>query len=489
MAFENTNETALAACVVPTAAELRAELDTLAAGLPDATPAAMAAALDAADPLAGLSQHFTIPALGNIPAAREYAAKNGQESAPCLYLCGHSLGLMPTMAGELMNNELSAWGSHAVLAHFDHPGKPPHHRAWVDGDEDIRESLAIMVGARYRHEVISMNALTVNLHLMMAAFYRPTATRFKILCELGAFPSDWYAIQTQIRLHGRNPDDAMIVVKPRDGERILRLEDIKAAIDENADSLAMILLPGAHHLTGQQMPMAEITAHANRTHADIRVGFDLAHAAGAIPLALHAWGVDFAAWCTYKYMNAGPGSIGGVFVHDKWADMGPDSVRLSGWIGHSMETRFRMDNVTDYVHGAPGFVISNASPFALATLRASLVVFDKTTPATRRAKSIRLAAFLHYLLEEAGLLGKQIGLLTSLEPAERGGHVSLLIGRGGCRETSRSVHRALEARGVLCDFREPDVIRVSPQALYSSYADVLRFVELLKQAVNSVIPE
>lgn len=408
-----------------------------------------AARLDAEDRLAPLRGEFELP--------------------DCTYLVGNSLGALPRAARGYVATELDRWAELGVEGHFT------GHLAWRDYHELLTGQLARLVGA-LPSEVVAMNALTVNLHLLMVSFYRPTPTRHKILIESRAFPSDHFAVESQIRQRGHDPAASLVVVAPRPGEATLRTDDLLAAIADHGDELALVLLPGVQYLTGQVLPMADIARAGHAAGA--MVGLDLAHAAGNVPLALHDWGVDFAAWCTYKYLNAGPGGVGAAFVHERHvADA--SLPRFLGWWGTAVATRFKMDNVFDPIPTAEAWQLSNAPVLPMAVLRASLDVFDAAggMPALR-AKSERQIAFLDELL--AARLAGRVERITPQAMAERGCQFALRVTAGD----GRRVFDALGAAGVRCDWREPDVIRAAPVPLYNSFADIERFVDVLDEVVR-----
>ncbi|GBG24624.1 Kynureninase [Hondaea fermentalgiana] len=418
--------------------------------------------LDARDELRELRQEFIFPRVD----------RADPESESCVYLCGNSLGLQPRKAKEYVTEELDKWANLGVEGHF------ASTRPWVTVDELCIQDMAHVVGAQ-SSEVATMNSLTVNLHLMMVSFYRPTQTRNKILIETKAFPSDWMATRSQIREKGFDPDECLVEAKPRSGEETLRTEDIEALIAEHADSLALVMLSGIQYYTGQAFEFERIVK-AVRKHCgdDCRVGFDLAHAAGNLELKLHDWDVDFACWCTYKYLNSGPGGIGGCFVHSKFGD-GKSLPRFEGWWGHRKEDRFKMDAKFLPTEGAFGWQLSNPCVLPLATLRASLELFRTATMPRLRAKSESLTRYLELLLESE----LPTGACRSITPGftrrhERGSQLSLVFAN-----PVKAVHSALEKKGVICDMREPDVMRIAPAPIYNSYMDVWRFVQLLKETL------
>ena len=384
---------------------------------------------------------------------------------PLIYFVGNSLGLMPKAARQIVEQELDDWARLGAGAHSD--AVTP----WYSYHETVREPLARLVGA-HPAEVVCMNSLTVNLHLMMATFYRPTKTRFKILMEEPAFPSDTYAVKSQIAHHGFDSKEALILARPRDGEFTVRAEDINATIEKRGDEIALVLFAGVNFFTGQLFDIARITEAAHKRGC--MVGIDLAHAVGNVPLALHDWNVDFAAWCSYKYLNAGPGSAAGVFVHERHAT-NRDLPRLAGWFGNDPATRFRMQLEPEFVPvaSADAWQVSNPPIFSMAPLRASLSVFDEAGGIERlRTKSVALTGYLDFLLEQAG--AKRFTVITPKEPNERGCQLSILV-----HDKPREVFNSLEAAGAKCDFREPNVVRAAPTPLYNTFHEVWRFAQLL----------
>ena len=409
--------------------------------------------LDSEDPLRHLRERFYLP-----------LHKNGQ---PLIYFAGNSLGLMPRSARELVDEELDNWAKLGVDAHHA-TGTP-----WYTYHEAVREPTARLVGAKPL-EVICMNSLTVNLHLMMATFYRPTPSRFKILMEEPAFPSDTYAIKTQIVNHGLDPRDALILARPRKNDFTVRPEDIIDLIDKHADQLAVVMFAGANFFTGQLFDIEQITSAARKR--DIVVGFDLAHAIGNVPLSLHDWSVDFAVWCSYKYLNSGPGAVAGAFVHERHA-ANTKLPRLAGWFGNDPNTRFRLHLEPEFVPvaSADGWQISNPPILSMAPLRASLAVFDEAGGMDPlRAKSIRLTSYLEFLLTEIG--SKKFTVITPRESNARGCQLSILA-----HEHPKELLKEVETAGVKCDFREPNVIRVAPTPLYNTFHEVWRFGRILAQ--------
>jgi kynureninase len=409
--------------------------------------------MDAQDPLRAFREQFYIPL--------------GEDGKPLIYFAGNSLGLMPKSARQIVEEELDNWARFAVDAHHS-AGTP-----WYSYHEALREPAARLVGAK-PVEVICMNSLTVNLHLMMATFYRPTKSRFKILMEEPTFPSDTYAIKTQVVHHGLNPKDALILARPRKGQFTIRTEDILDLIEVNANQLALVMFAGINFFTGQFFEIEKITAAAQK-HGII-AGFDLAHTMGNVPLALHDWNVDFAVWCSYKYLNAGPGAVGGAYVHEQHAT-NIKLPRLAGWFGNDPNTRFRLHLEPEFipVPSADGWQISNPSIFAMAPLRASLSIFDAAGGMEPlRAKSIKLTGYLRFLLEQAG--SKRYSVVTPREPDARGCQLSIQA-----HQHPNELHKELIAAGVKCDFREPNVIRVAPTPLYNTFDEVWRFAKILAE--------
>jgi kynureninase len=415
-----------------------------------------ALALDANDPLAAFRNEFHLP----LNAA-------GQ---PQTYLCGHSLGLQPKRTANFINEELRAWQLQAVEAHFH--GKRP----WLSYHELLAPGLAELAGA-LPVEVVAMNSLSVNLHLMLVSFYRPRAQRHKILIERSAFPSDRYAVAAQLRLHGYDPHSALLEISPRAGESSLRLEDVVALLEREGPSIATVLLPGVQYLSGQYLELAAITRVAQQQGCV--VGFDLAHAIGNVPLRLHDWNVDFAVWCSYKYLNSGPGSIGGCFVHERHAQQ-IELPRLAGWWGHDKTTRFDMPADFVPLAGAEGWQISNPPIFACAPLLASLELFAAARLDRLRNKYLQLTGYLDTLLRAE--LQSRLSVLTPNDPAARGCQLSLRLDAG--RERAYASYQALMARNFVCDWREPDIIRVAPVPLYNTYIEVWRFVQALQELLQ-----
>jgi kynureninase len=412
--------------------------------------------LDAADPLRDFRDRFHIP------------RHDGAEMA---YFCGNSLGLQPKGARAYVDEVMDKWARDAVEGHFLEPAP------WMPYHELVRDGLAQVVGAQ-PSEVVAMNSLTANLHLMMVSFFRPDAQRNVILMEAGAFPSDRHAMASQLHVHGLSVDTHLVEVEPDRDDGTFSMAAIERAIAEHRDRLALVLWPGVQYRTGQAFDLKEIArlGHA----AGAIVGFDLAHAVGNLPLRLHDSGADFAVWCHYKYMNSGPGAVAGCFVHERHART--DRPRFAGWWGHDQATRFRMGPEFVPTHGADGWQLSNPPILGLAPLRASLDLFAQAGMPALRAKSERLTGYLESLIRTH--LCHVLQIVTPASPAERGCQLSLRV-IGGRGMTGRSAGRALfeflASRGVLGDWREPDVIRISPAPLYNTHADVMRFVRAVQE--------
>jgi kynureninase len=402
--------------------------------------------LDAIDPLAAYRHEFYIPI--------------GPNGIPVVYLCGNSLGLQPKNVETYLQEELADWRRLGVEGHVH--GRRP----WVAYHEYVAQSLARLAGAN-PSEVVAMNSLTVNLHLLMVSFYRPSQLRYKVLIEKGAFPSDRYAVISQIEWHGYNPHTALVEVAPRGYSPALTTDDVLQAINDNGEQLALILLGGVNYYTGQVFDMAAITQAGHQVGA--KVGFDLAHAIGNIPLSLHDWQVDFAAWCSYKYLNAGPGAMAGAFIHDQYAQR-PDMHRFKGWWGHDKATRFAMPPDFQYMPGAEGWQVSNPSIFAMAPLRASLDLFDAAGLEALHLKSRQQVQWLLGLLHQLHL--PNVHILTP--PDATGCQLSLYFETNG-----QAVFQYLIQQGVIADWREPNVIRIAPVPFYNSFEDLYRFADTL----------
>jgi kynureninase len=414
--------------------------------------ASFVSAADAADPLANFRDRFHIPR---------------HEDHEAIYFTGNSLGLMPRTVRSYVEQELKDWEALGVEGHLN------ARNPWLPYHEFLTEQMAGVVGA-LPIETVVMNSLTVNLHLLLVSFYRPTHIRRKIVIEEGAFPSDQYAVESHIRLHGYDPSEDLIELTPRRDEATLRTEDIIDVIEQEGPSISLILMGGVNYYTGQAFDMREITRAA---HAEgIVVGFDLAHAAGNLELHLHDWDVDFAAWCSYKYLNGGPGSVGGAFVHERHAYC-PDIPRLAGWWGHDKDTRFLMGPEFTPMRGAEGWQVSNPPIFQMAALRASLEIFDVAGMAALREKSVKLTGYLETQL--MAIDDDRITIITPNDAASRGCQLSIRV-----RSADKALFEAITARGVFADWREPDVIRVAPVPLYNSFTDVFRFVEILRDCLT-----
>ncbi|MCD9185139.1 MAG: kynureninase [Pyrinomonadaceae bacterium] len=393
-----------------------------------------------------------------------------------LYFTGNSLGLQPRTTREYIEQELDDWKNLGVEGHF-HAENP-----WMPYHEFLTEKMANVVGAKPLETVV-MNSLTVNLHLLMVSFYRPNGKRNKIVIEKNAFPSDQYAVASQIAFHSKisnskfqipdSKENRLIELAPRDGETILRIEDIEKVIEENGDEIALVLLGGVNYYTGQAFDMKRITGIGHKAGAV--VGFDLAHAAGNLELHLHDWNVDFAAWCSYKYLNSGPGGIAGVFVHERHADAF-ELPRFAGWWGHDKETRFLMDDKFIPMRGAEGWQLSNPPIFQLAALRASLDIFEEAGMKNLREKSVKLTNYLEFLLNE--IHDERIGIITPRDSKDRGCQLSIRV-----KNSDKTLFKAISEQGVIADWREPDVIRVAPVPLYNSFSDVWKFAEILKDCL------
>lgn len=419
-----------------------------------------AKALDKQDSLSSYRNEFYIP-----------TNKEGKE---VIYLCGNSLGLQPKSVRNKIEQELHDWQTLGVEGHFH--GKNP----WFSYHHFLTEETAHLVGAK-DSEVVVMNSLSVNLNLLMVSFYRPTAKRNKILVEGGAFPSDYYAVEQQIKWHGFNPDKTMVELLPRSGEYTLRTEDILQSIEALGDELALIMIGGVNYFTGQFYDIKRISEAGHRVGA--QVGFDLAHAAGNVELKLHDWDVDFATWCSYKYLNSGPGGTSGIFVHEKHGN-NPQLPRLAGWWGYDEKTRFKMQKGFVPQQGAAGWQMSNAQIFPMAIHKASLEIFERAGMKALREKSLKLTGFLEYLIQQANAqndLGFEI--ITPSDPESRGCQLSLMTGANG-----KALFEKLQQHDVIADWREPNtaigmggVIRVAPTPLYNTFEEVYKVVDILKK--------
>lgn len=428
--------------------------------MPEVNPAfsseeAHALALDRADELAAFRRFFRLP-----------TANNGK---PAIYFCGNSLGLQSEMARRELHNALQMWEHRAIESFFESDDK------WLDYHSYLSPAMARLVGA-LPEEVVVMNTLTVNLHLMMVSFYRPEGKRRKILIEGGAFPSDIYALSSQLNYHGFDPAADLVRLEPKAGEALLHTEDILEHIRQLGDELALVMLGGVNYYTGQWYDMAAITEAGHRAGA--RVGWDLAHAVGNVPMQLHDWGPDFAVWCNYKYVNGGPGTLGGAFVHQRHAQ--DDSLpRFAGWWGQNREIMFQMGPTFDPEPGADGWQLSTPPILSMAALRGAVEVMDAAGIDRLREKSVQLTGYLEYLLEQ--LTDDRVQLITPRDAKQRGCQLSLIV-----KEKGKAVFDAITEAGVICDWREPEVIRVAPVPLYNTFHEVWRFVQIFQQALSSV---
>jgi len=404
--------------------------------------------MDANDPLARFKSQFHFPK---------------HDGNDVIYFCGNSLGLQPKNVAAAIETELTSWRELAIGGYFG--GTNP----WLHYQEYTRATLAGMMGAK-ENEITVMNALTVNLHLLMLSFYKPTATRFKIIMEAGAFPSDQYAVETLVKHFNLDPEVAIIEIKPEAGKKTLENSAIVAAIEAAGNSLAMVLFGGINYYTGQLFDIQSITAAAHKVGAI--AAFDLAHVAGNVPMELNAWNVDFAVWCSYKYLNAGPGAVGGVFVHEKHAtNIG--TPRLGGWWGNDEATRFKMEKGFIAKPTASGWNISTAQVFNTVNLKASLTIFEESGMQNLRSKSIALTGYLAFLLEQ--LTSISFTLITPSDSNQRGAQLCLFF-----EEKGKEIYQKMKEHGIIVDYREPGVIRVAPAPLYCSFKDVYRFYEILK---------
>ena len=410
---------------------------------------AYAKQLDREDPLSYLRKEFHIP-----------RDKNGKE---WLYFTGNSLGLQPKTTSKYIKQELDDWANFGVEGHFE--AKNP----WLSYHELLTDKMAKIVGAK-PVEVVVMNTLTTNLHLLMVSFYQPTKTKYKIIIESDAFPSDRYAVQSQLSFHGFDPDEALIEWKPKEGKELLELEDLKSILDVHGDEVALLLIGGVNYYTGQYLDIKKI---AELGHAkDCMVGIDLAHGAGNIQPNLHDSCVDFAAWCTYKYLNAGPGSLSGLFVHEKHAQR-KDLPRFAGWWNHNKETRFNMRQPFDVMEGAEGWQLSNPPILSMAAIKASLDIFEKVGMDDLLKKSKQLTGFFEYLIHQ--IASDTIKIITPAHPNERGCQLSLQV-----KNADKNLHRKLTENNIITDWREPDVIRCAPVPMYTSFEDVYCMVKTLE---------
>jgi len=403
--------------------------------------------LDASDPIAHLAQKFHFP--------------RNKDNSRSIYLCGNSLGLQPRTAAQYVNQELEDWAAMGI------DGYDNAHHPWVSYNRPLIQGLMPLTGAK-EDELVVMNSLTVNLHLMLVTFFRPNINRFKIILGNNPFSSDRYAVESHLRFHGLDPREALIVLEPDPDSNLIDNQIISNTIKKHADSLSLILIEGINYYSGQAIDLPFVVQEGQAVGAV--VGLDLAHAIGNIPLELHQWGVDFAVWCSYKYLNAGPAAVGGCFVHRKHTN-NSDLPRFAGWWGHKQETRFEMGPNFDPTPGAQGWQLSNCPILATAPLRASLELFSEVGMKPLRDKSIKLTGFLEKLLYER--MADRTEIITPKHPLERGCQLSLRVPGG------KETFTRLTQNNIICDWREPDVIRVAPAPIYNSYQDVYRFVEVL----------
>ena len=397
--------------------------------------------------------------LGSYQDKFHYPKNDNKENV--IYFSGNSLGIQPKSVRKYVEKELNVWEREGLLG---------QHSRWENFHERLIENTARLVGAQ-PSEVVVMNALTVNIHLLLVSFYQPNENRKKIIIEEGTFPSDQYAIKSQIKFHGFDPQDTLIELSPRKGEDTLRTKDILAAVRDINEELATVILGGVNYYTGQAFDMQSITKAGHKAGAF--VGFDLAHGAGNLEMNLHDWNVDFAAWCSYKYLCAGPGSPAGIFIHKihhHWT--GP---RLTGWWGHNKNTRFKMGPDFDPIQTAEGWQISNAPVMGMAPLLAAMEIFDEVGMAAIRVKSEKLTGFLEYLIAKNL---PAVAIITPVNPAERGCQLSLVVPEG------KNTYEKILKKGVVCDWRKPDIIRVAPHPLFNRYTEVYDFVELLEQSLS-----
>ncbi len=412
--------------------------------------------MDEKDPIRSFRKRFAFPKI------------NGKEF---LYFTGNSLGLKPIDADNAIKTELDDWANWGVEGHFR--AKNP----WFNYHEMFTKNLASLVGAN-SHEVVAMNGLTANLHLLFASFYRPNVKRYKIICEKKAFPSDQYMLESQVIHHGLDPEKCIIEVGPREGEHLIRHEDIYNAIIDNSDELALVFIGGINYYSGQLFDMKTITEHAHKAGA--LAGFDLAHAFGNVELSLHDWKVDFAAWCSYKYLNSGPGSIAGIYIHEKHG-LNPETPRLSGWWGYDKDKRFLMDSGFHPMPGAEGWQLSNAPILAMAVHKVALDIHCEAGMKRLRAKSVMLTAYLEFIIEEISNSHPNVSfeVISPKDKDQRGAQLSLLVhGRG------KELFNALTKEGAIVDWREPNVIRLAPVPLYNSFSDLVEFGQLLNKIIS-----
>lgn len=415
-----------------------------------------AESLDKQDPLKHFRDRFHIP------------QHNGIDK---IYFTGNSLGLQPKTVSQYVQQEINDWAQLGGEGHFE------ARRPWFPYHEIFPQQLSKIIGC-LPDEVVVMNTLTVNLHLLLVSFYRPTQQRYKIICEYKAFPSDQYVFESQVKYNGFDPATAIIEVKPREGQQAIKLEDIISTIQEHGDSIAIVLLGGVNYYTGQVFDMKKITEAAHSV--DAYAGFDLAHAAGNIELQMHDWNVDFACWCTYKYLNSGPGSVGGAFIHQRHAG-NKDMPRFAGWWGYTKETRFKMEKGFEAIPTAEGWQLSNAPVFSMAAHKAALDIFEEAGIEAIVKKGKQLSEFMIYIMNDINqrLPEKIISIITPTPETERGCQVSIVIKKKG-----KEVFNYLIENGVSAGWREPEVIRVAPVPLYNSFEDVWRFGQIVEKSLK-----
>ena len=421
--------------------------------------AGFAAEMDAHDELGEFRNQFYFPII------------NGKEA---IYFTGNSLGLQPKSTQDYLLAELEDWATFGVEGHFH--GRNP----WYSYQDILTDQLATLLGA-LPVEVVSMNSLTTNLHLLLVSFYRPTKSRYKIICEYDYFPSDLYALQSQAAFHGFDPNDAIIYLKPRDGEQLLRTEDIITAIEKAGDSLATVMMGAVNYYTGQYFDLEKISSAAHKAGAT--VGFNLAHATGNVMMKLHDWNVDYACFCSYKYLNSGPGGVSGIFVHEKFAD-DKSIPRFAGWWGNDPETRFKIPRNFVPARGARSWQLSNAPVLSMAALKASLDLFEDAGLDVLRKKSVQLTGYLEFIIQEINKTQKEktgeiaIDIITPSDPESRGCQLSMIMKKNG-----KQIFEKLSEQGVITDWREPDVIRAAPAPLYNSFTDVYEFGQVLQNSL------
>lgn len=414
-----------------------------------------AQAQDQQDELRGFRERFHLPVQAN--------------GKPYVYLCGNSLGLQPKTTATHVEQELKDWAALGVEGHLH------AHNPWLPYHEFLTEHMATVVGAKTQ-EVVVMNTLSVNLHLMMVSFYRPEGRRTKILIEADAFPSDRYAVASQLRFHGYDPAEHLLELRAREGEACIRMEDIAEILEKEGESIALVMLGNTNYYTGQFFDMPTITRLAHTQGC--MVGFDCAHGAGNVPLNLHESGADFAVWCTYKYLNSGPGSMAGCFVHERHLN-NRTIPRFEGWWGHNKTTRFGMRDDFDPIPTVEAWQLSNPPILSLAAIKASLEIFAEAGMDRLRAKALRLTGYLEFLLEQ--IPGNKINIITPSDPAERGCQLSIQV-----RDADKRLFEAVTGAGVIADWREPDVIRVAPVPLYNSFEDVYQFTQILEEQIAAI---